>query len=223
MGKKGRTKRVKPKPVLPESPPPPIEEDIGSLKLLQECEKKQSAKCLDRDGYDDDGKGDLMLLLDLEDHVMRRQRGEIEYFTAYQADKVPRDRHGDYARFNRHEQKMKLAKILYKEDQEAGVKEDEVYVDTSGALEDSKVKESRQKRLDEARVALKLAIELVEPSTWCLTLIALCKRRLALFGKEGATAALRCIDKAIEIAGDGLYDSDDVLIEVRIQHRALGF
>ena len=40
------------------------------------------------------------------------------------------------------------------------------------------------------------------------------KRRLALYGKEGAEAALRCADKAIEIAGEGFWDSDEIEIEV---------
>jgi len=49
-----------------------------------------------------------------------------------------------------------------------------------------------------------------EPACASLSLAELCKRRLALSGKKGAEEALRCADKAIEIAGDGFWDGDEI-------------
>ena len=66
-------------------------------------------KALDREGYDDGGVADLTLVIDLDDSVLRRKRGEHDYFTALKADLLPRVVKGPIAALPRREQKIKLA------------------------------------------------------------------------------------------------------------------
>jgi len=89
----------------------------------------------------------------------------------------------------------------------------EVYVDSVDGHEDEATKQHRAERLASARTALSLSTVLREPACASLSLSEISKRRLALFGKAGAEAALRCAEKAIEIASDGFYDSDEIEIE----------
>ena len=53
-------------------------------------------------------------------------------------------------------------------------------------------------------------------STWSdiLMFSELCKRKLTQAGKDGAEEALRCADKAIEIAWPGFWKSDKIQLEV---------
>jgi len=69
--------------------------------------------------------------------------------------------------------------------------------------------------LASARTALSLSSVLREPACASLSLSEISKRRLAYYGKAGAKAALRCADKAIEIAGDGFWDSDEIELETQ--------
>lgn len=62
-------------------------------------------------------------------------------------------------------------------------------------------------------MALSLSSVLREPACASLSLSEISKRRLACFGKAGGEDALRCADKAIEIAGPGFWDRDDVEME----------
>merc|ERR1711862_510104 len=71
----------------------------------------------------------------------------------------------------------------------------------------------RKERLTQSRAALRLSLMLREPSCLCISLSELSKRRLAYYGKEGAADALRCVDKAIEVAGDGFWDRDEIALE----------
>jgi hypothetical protein len=72
-------------------------------------------------------------------------------------------------------------------------------------------------RLAEAKGALRLSLLLREGPCMSVSLSEICKRLMVLLGKPAAEDSLRCADKAIEIAGDGFYDSDDIAIEVSIQ------
>ena len=63
-------------------------------------------------------------------------------------------------------------------------------------------------------MALSLSSVLREPACASLSLSEISKRRLAYYGKDGAEAALRCADKAIEIAGPEFWDRDEIEIEV---------
>ncbi len=172
-------------------------------------------KALDREGFDDGGVADLTLVIDLEDSVLRRKRGETDYFTALRADLLPRITTGHLGRLSRREQKIKLAKLLFSEEEhEEDKSPSEVWTDTVDGNEDAMTRKHRSERLAQARTALTLSSLLREPACASLSLSEISKRRLALYGKEGAEAALRCADKAIEIAGEGFWDSDEIEIEV---------
>jgi len=176
-------------------------------------------KALDREGFDDGGVADLTLVIDLEDSVLRRKRGDQEYFNALRQDLLPRVTRGALAKDSRREQKIKLAKLLFSEEEnEEDANPSEVYVENAVAgqeEEDSATVQHRMERLTSARSALTLSTVLREPACASLSLSEISKRRLAYYGKKGAEAALRCADKAIEIAGDGFYDTDEIDIEVR--------
>lgn len=173
-------------------------------------------KALDREGYDDGGVADLTLVIDLEDSILRRKRGENEYFTALKADLLPRVTKGPFAALTRREQKIKLAKLLFSEEETEDDKNpSEVWQDTVDGNEDALTKKLRVERLGSARLALSLSSVLREPACASLSLSEISKRRLAYYGKEGGEAALRCADKAIEIAGSGFWDRELIEVEVR--------
>jgi hypothetical protein len=194
----------------------PVSRQIGSSKLLDEPSLPGTGyKALDREGFDDGGVADLTLVIDLEDSVLRRKRGETDYFTALKADLLPRITTGPLASFTRRDQKIKLAKLLFSdEEHEEDKSPSEVWMDTVDGNEDAATKKHRADRLASARMALSLSSLLREPACASLSLSEISKRRLAFFGKEGAAAALRCADKAIDIASDGFWDSDEITIEV---------
>jgi len=175
-------------------------------------------KALDREGFDDGGVADLTLVIDLEDSVLRRKRGDQEYFNALRQDLLPRVTRGPLAKDSRRDQKIKLAKLLFSEEEsEEDANPSEVYVENAvDGNEDEATLKYRQERLNSARNALSLSTVLREPACASLSLSEISKRRLAFYGKDGAEAALRCADKAIEIAGDGFYDTDEIDLEVCI-------
>lgn len=199
---------------------------LGSAKLLNEPKTPGSGhKALDRDGYDDGGVADLTLVIDLEDSVLRRKRGETAYFTALKADLLPRVTKGQMAAMPRRDQKIRLAKLLFSddEDQDEENSPSEVYVDKVDGSEDEATKQRRMDRLASAKFALRLSTVLREPACASLSLSEISKRYLNCHGKEGAEAALRCADKAIEMAGDGFYDSDTIAMEVCVVSSRLRF
>lgn len=222
MGKKAKSskgalrakERKLDKSTLP-PPPKPVTDEVGSAKLLDEPSLPGSGyKALDQEGFDDGGVADLTLVIDLEDSVLRRKRGETEYFTALKADLLPRITRGPLANLTRREQKIKLAKLLFSEEEhEEDKNPSEVWMDTVDGNEDAATKKHRAERLASARMALSLSSLLREPACASLSLSEISKRRLAFYGKEGAEAALRCADKAIEIAGSGFWDRDEIEIE----------
>lgn len=212
---KAMTKKVS-KQDLPAPPPPPSEE-LGSLKPLKEQSLPGSGfKILNNEGFDDGGVADLTLLIDLDDSVQRRKRGEHEYFQALKADLLPRAVKGPMASQTRREQKVSLAQLLFAEEEEGKDKSpSEIYQETNvDGLDEATMKE-RAESLSQARAALRLSLLLREAACTSLSLSELCKRRLAFYGKAGATDALRCADKSLEIAGPGFWDSDDIAREVR--------
>lgn len=191
---------------------------MGSAKLLDEPKSPGSLyKALDREGYDDGGVADLTLVIDLEDSVLRRKRGENAYFSALKADLLPRVNSGQYANVPRREQKIRLAKLLFSDDEELEGDEanpSEVYEDNVDGTEDEATKKQRQDRLASAKFALRLSSVLREAACASLSLSEISKRYLAAKGKEGAEAAFRCATKAVEIASDGFYDNDEIAVEV---------
>eukprot|EP00543_Licmophora_paradoxa_P009057 CAMPEP_0202445892 /NCGR_PEP_ID=MMETSP1360-20130828/4609_1 /ASSEMBLY_ACC=CAM_ASM_000848 /TAXON_ID=515479 /ORGANISM="Licmophora paradoxa, Strain CCMP2313" /LENGTH=413 /DNA_ID=CAMNT_0049062297 /DNA_START=42 /DNA_END=1283 /DNA_ORIENTATION=- len=202
------------KSTLPPPPPPP-EEEYGSSKPLDAPSLPgNSFKILDSDGYDDGGVADLSLLIDLEDNVQRRRRGDAEYFTALKQDLLPRATKGNMAKMTRREQKVQLAQLLFSEDDQAEDKgPSEVFMETASQDEDETVLAHRRERLAQAKLALRMSLLLREPACTSLSLSELCKRRLALFGKDGAPEALRCAERALEITQDGFWDNDEVAVE----------
>lgn len=198
-------------------PPPPPVDEIGTVKLVENPSLPGTGyKVLFQDGYDDGGVSDLSLLIDLDDCVLRRKRGDTEYFTALKADLLPRATRGQMAAMTRREQKVSLAQILFSEDDDTEDKgPSEVYRDTEGidGDEDKEVIQLRSMRLEQAKAALRLSMLLREPACACLSLSELCKRRLAYEGKAGAEVALRCAEKSIEICGEGFWDGDEIAIE----------
>jgi len=202
-------------------PPPPkaVSDEVGSAKLLNEPSLPGSGyKALNQDGYDDGGVADLTLVIDLDDSVLRRKRGETDYFTALKADLLPRVMTGPLAHLPRREQKIKLAKLLFSdEENEEDKTPSEVWSDSVDPDDDDDfdTKKGRKDRLASARMALSLSRVLREPACASLSLSEISKRRLACFGKAGGEDALRCANKAIEIASDGFWDRDDVEIEAQ--------
>jgi hypothetical protein len=178
-----------------------------------------SYKALDRDGYDDGGVADLTLVIDLEDTVIRRKRGELNYFAALKADLLPRVMNGSLASLSRRDQKIRLAKLLFDDDDTVSNADElnpsEVYkefiVDGS---EDEDLMNRRLERLKSAKYALRLSSILREAACSSLSLAEISKRYLSYDGKAGAEDAYRCAMKAVEIASDGFYDSDEIAIEV---------
>ena len=167
---------------------------------------------MDGAGYDDGGVADLSLLVDLDDNVLRRKRGETEYFTALRADLLPRATKGSMAKLSRRDQKVSLAQLLFSEEDDTEKGPSEVYIENEDDSDKAAVKK-REERLTQSRAALRLSLMLREPSCLCISLSELSKRRLAFYGKEGAVDALRCADKAIEVATDGFWDRDEIAIE----------
>mmetsp|Transcript_25959 Transcript_25959/g.52001 ORF Transcript_25959/g.52001 Transcript_25959/m.52001 type:complete len:255 (-) Transcript_25959:765-1529(-) len=214
-GKKKALDRKIDKSTLPPPPPKP-EDEVGSAKPLEKPALPGTGfKVLGEEGYDDGGVADLSLLIDLEDSVQRRKRGENEYFTALKADLLPRATRGPMAKMTRREQKVSLAQLLFSEDEDCEDKgPSEVYVDQVRGDEDEKTLKHREDRVAQAKAALRLSLLLREPACASLSLAELCKRALTFRGREGAKDALRCADLAIEIAGSGFWDSDEVAVEV---------
>lgn len=217
MGKKPRTASGKQraalrklnKKTLPE-PPPPVEDEIGSLKIVQEpAEDGNKCKLLDRPGYDDGGVGDLSLIVDLEDNVARRQRGDVDYFSAVKANRLPRDNNGPFADKSRRDQKVQLATLLFTDDATPG----EVFSEQSLHVDDPAELAVRQDQLSEARAALRLGMVLGDYPAVSVGLIEISKRNLLVNGKGGAEDSMRCVNKALEVAGDGFWDGDDILLE----------
>jgi hypothetical protein len=197
---------------------------VGSAKLLHEPSLPGSGyKALNQDGYDDGGVADLTLVIDLDDSVLRRKRGESDYFTALKADLLPRVMNGPLAKLPRREQKIKLAKLLFSdEENEEDKTPSEVWSDTVDPDDDDddlEAKQVRAERLNSARMALSLSSVLREPACASLSLSEISKRRLACFGKAGGEEALRCANKAIEIASDGFYDREEIEMEVSSPRR----
>jgi len=163
----------------------------------------------------------LTLLLDLDDHILRRKRGENNFAAAIRSDLLPRVTSGPMARENRREQKIHLARMLFSDgeqklddDDENGTP-DEIYVENRDR-EEPELRRKRQTRVQTAKQALKISLVLRDPSCTCISLTELSKRILLAKGKEGAEAALRCAEKALEMAGDGYYDYDEIAVEVRM-------
>jgi hypothetical protein len=170
-------------------------------------------------------------VIDLEDSVLRRKRGENAYFSALKSDLLPRVTSGQLASIPRREQKIRLAKILFsdEEDDEKAITEDgganttsspsEVYQERDNDVVDEETKKKRLERLSNAKFALKLSSVLREAACASLALSEISKRYLAAFGKLKAEDALRCAVKAVEIASDGFYDNDEVALEVSDRER----
>ena len=125
---------------------------------------------------------------------------------------MPRLTTGPEAQLDRRNQKIRLARILFSDGDEEDVNPSEVYSEQDEV--DEETLKVRQVRLKTAKESLKMSSVLREAACISLSLSELSKRYLLAQGKEGAEAALRCADKAIEVASDGFYDSDDVAVEV---------
>ena len=168
---------------------------------------------LDKDlvGYDDGGVADLTLIIDLEDHALRRKRGEMAYFTALNTNVLPKVLTGQLGQLTRRDQKVHLATLLFSdggvklEDDEDSASSSEVYQDTFGQDDEQLRKQ-----------ALRFSMLLREPACAAVALTEISKRILLLHGRKGGEDALRCINKSIEMALDGCYDNDDIMIEVRL-------
>lgn len=189
----------------------------GSKKLLTEPKAPGSLyKTLDQDGYDDGGVGDLSLVMDLEDNIVRRKRGDADYQAAYRADLLPRIKKGNYAQLQRRDQKIQLAQMLFGDgetEQDSDTKASEVYMDNEREV-DENTKKQRLERLNIAKQCLEISYILREVACQSLSLSEISKRHLALKGKDGAEDALRCATKAAEIASNGFYDNDEIFMEV---------
>jgi hypothetical protein len=162
---------------------------------------------------------DLTLVIDLEDNVQRRRRGELDYFTALKSDLLPRVTTGSLASVPRRDQKIRLAKLLFDDEDAENIADElnpsEVYKEfIIDGSEDEAMMKKRIERLRSAKYALRLSSILREAACSSLSLAEISKRYLASKGKAGAEDAYRCAMKAVEIASDGFYDSDEIAMEV---------
>ena len=139
-------------------------------------------KALGAEGYDDGGVADLTLVIDLDDSVLRRKRGDTEYFQALKADLLPRVTKGPYAQFPRREQKIRLAKLLFSDDETESENPSEVYQEPVDDDDDEETKKVKVDRLNQGRMALNLSNVLREPACASLSLSEISKRRLAAHG-----------------------------------------
>jgi tetratricopeptide (TPR) repeat protein len=129
---------------------------------------------------------------------------------------LPRITTGSLGALPRREQKVRLAKVLFSEedpDDPESQNPSEVWQDNVDGQEDEAIKKKRKERLNEAKYALRLSSILREPACASMALSEISKRYLSCFGKEAAEAALRCANKAIQIASDGFFDNDVIVIE----------
>lgn len=172
------------------------------------------SKLLDRPGYDDGGVADLSLLIDLDDNVARRRRGEVDYFSAAKANRLPRDTSGPFANMSRRDQKVHLAQLIFTDDQTPG----EVFSDQSLNVDDPAELAVRHEELSEARAALRLSMVLGDYPAVSVALIEISKRNLLAKGKGGAEDSMRCVNKALEVAGDGFWDGDDIMLEANDEY-----
>uniref|UniRef100_A0A7S2NW59 Uncharacterized protein n=1 Tax=Leptocylindrus danicus TaxID=163516 RepID=A0A7S2NW59_9STRA len=221
MGKKAKTAAGKAKAanrkVLPDNfpkPVPSVEEQVGSGKPVEQPGLPgENWKLLGGEGYDDGGVADLTLLLDLEDVVLRRKRGDKAYYEAMKNDLLPRQQFGAMAKVGRRDQKVQLAQVLFADEKEHSKVPSEVYVEPIEGDEDPAVIKEQTKALVTAKEALKLSMILSESACVSLSLAEICKRIMVLRGKEGGEDALRVACKACELAGTGFWDSDEVMME----------
>lgn len=191
------------------------------MKIMQEPVLDGKAyKILDRPGYDDGGVADLALLIDLDDNIARRRRGETEYFSAAKANRLPRDTSGPMATLSRRDQKIQLAQLLFSDEDVGDDKApSEVYSDQNLNVDDPAELAVRQDQLAEARAALRLSMVLGEHAAVAVSLVEICKRNLLAKGKGGAEDSMRCVDKALEVAGDGFWDRDDIMLEASDEYK----
>lgn len=230
MGKKSKSANGNSKPKLTKKsidpsffpdPLPPLEDEIGSLKLLDKPQTPGALRMnFGGEGFDDGGVGDLKLAIDLDDHVLRRKRGEANFVMAVQTDSLPRMREGRFKDVYRRDQKVQLAQILFSEDSAGDsdlaqnpTKTSEVYTEPLIDERDEETKKLLLESLRSAKFALRLSLVLREPACICLSLAEISKRYLALNGKEGAQDAYRCALKGIEIATSEFYDVDEMAVE----------
>jgi hypothetical protein len=138
------------------------------------------------------------MVIDLEDYVLRRKRGEKNYFTAAKTDTLPRMTDGQFANVNRREQKIQLAHTLFTEDDAEDVHStaSEVYLEKKmDEEEDEATKKMLYERLRAAKFALKLSTVMREPACAALSLAEISKRYLNCYGKAGAEVRRGKIDK----------------------------
>lgn len=171
------------------------------------------------EGYDDGGVADLTLLLDLEDVVLRRKRGDKAYYEAMKSDLLPRQQFGAMAKVSRRDQKVQLAQVLFADEKENSKVPSEVYVEPIEGDEDPSVVKEQKKALVTAKEALKLSMILAETACVSLSLAEVCKRIMLLRGKEGGEDALLAACKSCDLAGEGFWDSDEILMEVSEKRR----
>eukprot|EP00815_Leptocylindrus_aporus_P006383 CAMPEP_0116059822 /NCGR_PEP_ID=MMETSP0322-20121206/6035_1 /TAXON_ID=163516 /ORGANISM="Leptocylindrus danicus var. apora, Strain B651" /LENGTH=418 /DNA_ID=CAMNT_0003544297 /DNA_START=45 /DNA_END=1301 /DNA_ORIENTATION=+ len=189
---------------------PKVEEQVGSFVPKEDPGLPgDNYKVLDGEGYDDGGVADLTLMLDLDDMVWRRKRGDKAYYEAIRNDLLPRQTVGSMAKYSRRDQKVQLAQVLFGDDPDSSHTE-EIYSPPLKGDEDPAVIKQITKNLATAKEALKLSIILEEPACMAMSLVEIAKRILTLKDKEGADDAIRCLEKAIEISSDGFWDLDEI-------------
>jgi tetratricopeptide (TPR) repeat protein len=152
-------------------------------------------------------------MLDLEDMVLRRKRGDKAYYEASRDDLLPRQTTGPLAKMSRREQKVQLAQVLFGDDPTDSSNSEEIYTPPIPGDEDPLVLRQIMKALATAKEALKLSIILEEPACMAMSLVEIAKRILLLKDKEGADDSLRCLEKACEISGEGFWDMDEIKVE----------
>lgn len=153
--------------------------------------------------------------------MLRRKRGENQYFTAVKTDVLPRVTSGQMGSMARRDQKVHLATLLFSDGEAGKVDEDEDNVNPSEIYRenldrgDAELQKRREDRLKTSKKSLKLSNYLREPACAAISLTEISKRVLIVYGKEKADVALRCADKAILMSSDQFYDNDEIAIEVR--------
>ncbi|GMH83898.1 hypothetical protein TL16_g09751 [Triparma laevis f. inornata] len=201
----------------------PVEEDVGSKYPSQTQSLPGSQfNVLDKPGYYDDGGakslvcsaplrervGDLQLIIDLHDSVTKRIKGLPAYLVLKDSDGLPKARRGQMGKVSRGDQKGQLAQLLFCEDpgdEDKGPSE--VFYGTASGEDDQLTLRHKIHRLQQAQASLRLSILLREAGCVSLSLSELCKRRLQVI-KNGGAGALRAAKLALEICGEGRYESE---------------
>ena len=162
----------------------------------------------------------MKLIIDLDDNMLRRMKGDKDYNERLARDDLPKGRRGPIKDLSRRDQKAQLATLLFKEeeqDEDKGPSEVYYHSKSPQIADDSKTRQHKMQRLKQAMMALRLSIMLRSAGCASLSLAELCKRRMQ-FDQRLSVAALRAAKLSLDIAGENEWDPDLVVLEAENEY-----